>query len=164
MLAARKVKSDGRAELVLLKVTVTGSNVPGVNGGMFCVAFALVAPALNVSDCNPVPAFTWSTVTELPVVLTPNETIPPGNKSPSVTVPLQVNDTGGGVGIGVGVGVVIGELIKVTSVTPSMIPNGPLNTVVREPGANDGSVLVPDVMPETNVPAAALSVMVTVEP
>ena len=154
----------------LVKVTVTGAIVPGTNGGMITFAFTRGSPALNVSDRNPVPAFTWSTVTVLPVLLTPNEGIPPGNKSPSATVLLQT-DAGSGVGVGVavgvgvGVGVRVGALVKVTSLTPSTIPNSPVNLVHRgSPGTHGARLLVSDVMPETNVPAATLSVIVTVEP
>ncbi len=71
-----------------MKVTVTGSNVPGTNGGMFTTA--LTGPSITVSDCKPVPALTWSTVTEPGPLITPKETIPPGNKFPSVTVVLGV--------------------------------------------------------------------------
>ena len=88
MLAARKVKSTGCAGFVGVKVTTTGLNVPGVNGGMLTVAF--VGTPTTVSDCNPVPALTWSTVTEPAPLITPKETIPPGAKSPSVTVVLGV--------------------------------------------------------------------------
>ena len=88
MLAARKVKSTGCVGLVGVKVTTTGLNVPGVNGGMFTVA--LVGVPTTVSDCKPVPALTWSIVTEPAPLDMPKETIPPGNKSPSVTVVLGV--------------------------------------------------------------------------
>ena len=71
-----------------MNVTVTGLNVPGVNAGMFTVA--LVGVPTTVSDCKPVPALTWSTVTEFIPVITPKETIPPGAKSPSVTVEVGV--------------------------------------------------------------------------
>lgn len=88
MFAARKVKSTGCVGLVGVKVTTTGLKVPGVNAGIFTVA--LVGVPTTVSDCNPVPAFTWSTVTEFIPVVIPKETIPPGAKSPSVTVEVGV--------------------------------------------------------------------------
>ena len=102
MLAARNVKSTGSAGLIAVNVTTTGSNVPGVNGGIFTTA--LTGTPTTVSDCNPVPALTWSTVTVPGPLVTPKETIPPGNKSPSVTVVLGVQVSGVGVGVGVGVG------------------------------------------------------------
>ena len=102
MLAARSVKSTARAGLIAVKVTVTGANVPGVYAGMFTTAF--VGTPTIVNDCKPVPALTWSTVTEPAPLDTPKETIPPGNKSPSVTVVNGVQVCGVGVGVGVGVG------------------------------------------------------------
>ena len=89
-----------------MKVTVTGSNVPGTNGGMFTTA--LTGPSITVSDCKPVPALTWSTVTEPGPLDTPKETIPPGKRFPSVTVVLGVQICGVGVGVGVGIGVGVG--------------------------------------------------------
>ncbi len=151
MLAARKVKSVGRSGLGVVKVTFTGLNVPGVNGGMFTTAF--VGVPTTVIDCVPVPALTWSMVTEPGPCDTPKEGIPPGKRSPSLTV---VN--------GVQTCVVAGELVKVTCVTPATIPNSPLNVVVRDPAVNGGSMLVVELMPETTVFPDALSVMVTVEP
>ncbi len=62
MLAARKVKSVGRSGLGVVKVTFTGLNVPGVNGGMFTTA--LTGAPTTVIDCVPVPALTWSMVTK----------------------------------------------------------------------------------------------------
>ncbi len=62
--------------------------MPGVNAGIFTTAFTGVPT--TVSDCKPVPAFTWSIVTEPGPLITPNDTIPPGAKSPSVTVVLGV--------------------------------------------------------------------------
>ncbi len=87
--------------MIGVKVTLTGLNVPGVNAGMFTTA--LVGAPTTVSDCNPVPAFTWSTVTEPGPLDTPKETIPPGNKFPSLTVVVGVQVCGVGVGVGVGV-------------------------------------------------------------
>ena len=101
MLAALRVKSTGRLGLVAVKVAVTGLNVPGVNAGMFTVAFVALT---TVNDCNPVPALTWSTVTEPAPLATPKEGIPPGNKSPSLTVVVGVQPFPG-VGVGGGVGV-----------------------------------------------------------
>jgi hypothetical protein len=92
VLAARKVKSTGSAGLTAVKVTVTGANVPGVNGGIVTTAF--VGVPTTVSDCKPVPALTWSTVTDPGPLVTPKETIPPGKRSPSVTTVLGVQ--GGG--------------------------------------------------------------------
>jgi hypothetical protein len=81
------VKSTGRFGLILVKVTTTGSNVPGVNAGMVTIAFVELT---TVSDCNPVFKLTGSTVTEPAPLDTPKEAIPPGNKSPSVTVVVGV--------------------------------------------------------------------------
>jgi len=61
--------------------------VPGVNAGIVTNAFVALT---TVSDCKPVPPLTWSTVTEPGPCDTPKEAIPPGNKSPSVTVVLGV--------------------------------------------------------------------------
>ena len=83
VLAARKVKSTAKPGLGVVKVTTTGLNVPGVNGGIFTTA--LVGVPTTVSDCKPVPPLTWSTVTEPCPLDTAKETIPPGAKSPSVT-------------------------------------------------------------------------------
>ncbi len=88
MLAALRVKSIGSAGLITVKVTTAGSNVPGVNAGMFTTA--LVGVPTTVSDRKPVPALTWSTVTEPAPLVTPKEAIPPGAKSPSVTVVVGV--------------------------------------------------------------------------
>ena len=60
-LPARNVKSTGSAGLIAVNVTATGFNVPGMNAGMLTTA--LTGAPTTVSDCNPVPAFTWSTVT-----------------------------------------------------------------------------------------------------
>jgi len=62
--------------------------VPGVNAEMFTTA--LVGVPTTVSDRKPVPALTWSTVTEPAPLVTPKETIPPGAKSPSITVVVGV--------------------------------------------------------------------------
>ncbi len=88
VLAALSVKSTGCVGSITEKVTTTGLNVPGANAGMFTTAF--VGVPTTVSDCNPVPPLTWSTVTEPAPLITPKETIPPGAKSPSVTVVLGV--------------------------------------------------------------------------
>jgi len=56
VLAALKVKSTGRFGSVIVKVTVTGANVPGVNAGMFTVA--LVGVPTTVSERKPVPVST----------------------------------------------------------------------------------------------------------
>ena len=101
MLAARNVKSTGSAGLIIVKVAVTGLNVPGVNAGM--VTIALVA-LTTVKDCKPVPALTWSTVTEPGPLVTPKEARPPGKRSPSLTVVIGVQTCGVGVGVGVGGG------------------------------------------------------------
>ncbi len=79
-----------------------------MNAGIFTTAFTGVPT--TVKDCTPVPAFTWSTVTEPKPLVTPNEAIPPGAKSPSLTVVngAQVCGVGVGVGFGVGVGVGVG--------------------------------------------------------
>ncbi len=87
-------------------MTTTGLNVPAGNAGMFTVAF--VGVPTTVKDCKPVPALTWSTVTETGPLVTPKETIPPGNKSPSVTVVNGVQTLPPGVGVGVCVGDGIG--------------------------------------------------------
>ena len=88
MLAARRVKSMGRFAFVGVKLTVTGLNVPGVNGGILTVAF--VGVPTTVSDCKPLPALTWSIVTVPAPLITPKEAIPPGAKSPSITVVIGV--------------------------------------------------------------------------
>ncbi len=56
VLAALKVKSTGRFVLVVVKVTLTGANVPGVNAGIITVAF--VGVPTTVSERRPVPAST----------------------------------------------------------------------------------------------------------
>ena len=88
VLAARSVKSTGCVGSITEKVTTTGAVVPGVKAGIFTTA--LVGVPTTVSDCKPVPAFTWSTVTEPGPLDMPKETIPPGAKSPSVTVVVGV--------------------------------------------------------------------------
>ena len=88
VLAARSVKSIGCVGFITEKVTTTGAKVPGVNAGIFTTA--LTGVPTTVSDCKPVPAFTWSTVTVPGPLDTPNDTIPPGAKSPSVTVVVGV--------------------------------------------------------------------------
>jgi hypothetical protein len=50
-----------------------------------------------------VPALTWSIVTEPAPLVTPKDTMPPGNKSPSVIVVVGVQIPPG---VGVGVGLV----------------------------------------------------------
>ena len=91
-----------------MKVAVTGSNVPGVNGGMVTIAFVGVPTTVN--DCKPVPALTWSTVTEPGPLDTPKEARPPGAKSPSLTsvVGVQVCEVGVGVAFGVGLATGVG--------------------------------------------------------
>ena len=121
------MKSTGSAGFVGVKVTITGLNVPGVNAGMFTVAF--VGVPTTVSDCKPLPALTWSTVTEPGPLDTPKEAIPPGNKSPSETVVVGVQTlppgvgvgvgVGDGVGVGVGVGVGLGTVFKLKNIAPS---------------------------------------------
>jgi len=87
VLAALKVKSTGCVGSITEKVTTTGANVPGVNAGILTTA--LTVPT-TVNDCKPVPALTWSTVTEPAPLVIPKETMPPGAKSPSVTVVVGV--------------------------------------------------------------------------
>ncbi len=103
------MKSVGSAGLGVVKVTTTGLNVPGVNAGMFTIA--LTGVPTTVIDCVPVPALTWSMVTEPGPLVTPKEAKPPVNKSPSVTVVLgvQVCDVGVGVGFGVGLATGVGD-------------------------------------------------------
>ncbi len=101
MLAARKVKSTGRAGLITVKVTTTGLNVPGTNGGMFTIAF--IGTPTNVIDCVPVPVLTWSMVTVPGPLATLKEAKPPGIKFPSVNVVDGVQTLPPGVGVGVGV-------------------------------------------------------------
>ncbi len=105
MLADLIVKSTARAGLIAVKVTTTGLYVPGVNGGMFTTA--LVALTTEI-DCVPLPALTWSMATVPGPPNTPKETIPPGNRSPSVTVVNGVQTCGIGVGVGFGVGIGVG--------------------------------------------------------
>jgi hypothetical protein len=88
-LAARNLKLVGSAGLGTVKVTTTGLIVPGINAGIITTALT-TEPGTTVSDCKPVPALTWSTVTEPGPPATAKETGPPGNKSPSVTVVLGV--------------------------------------------------------------------------
>lgn len=128
MLAARKVKSTAISVLVVVKVTTTGLKVPGVNAGMLTVA--LTGAPTTVKDCKPVPALTWSTVTEPAPLETPKETIPPGAKSPSVTVVVGVQ-TLPGVGVGVTVGVGVG--VGVTTQMPKRMDtvSGPLLAVAK---------------------------------
>ncbi len=109
----------------MVKVTTTGSNVPGVNGGMFTTAF--VGAPTTVIDRVPVPALTWSMVTEPGPLDTIKEGGPPGKRSPSVTVVVgvQVCDVGVGVGVGVGdaTGVGVGDATGVgvgVGVTPQL--------------------------------------------
>ncbi len=94
-------------------------------------------------------------VTEPGPLDTPKEGLPPGKRSPSVTVVngVQVCAVGGE-----------SELVKVTCVTPATNPFAPLNVVVRVPGTNGGSMLVAELILETIVVPAALSVIITVEP
>ncbi len=122
MLAARRVKSTARPGLVVVKVTTTGLNVPGVNAGMFTVAF--VGVPTTVIDCVPVPALTWSIVTEPGPLDTPKEGIPPGKRSPSLTVVNGVQICGVGVGVGVGAG----PLRKFRTLLP-----GPRVTIIQLP-------------------------------
>jgi len=63
-------------------------------------------------------------------LVTEKDTIPPGNKSPSVTVVLgvQVCGVGVGVGDGVGVGVGAGPLRKFRTLLP-----GPSVTIIQLP-------------------------------
>ncbi len=86
--------------------------MPGVNGGMFTTA--LIGTPTTVSDCKPVPPLTWSTVTEPGPLVTPKETMPPGNKLPSVTVVAGVQICGVGLGVGVPTGVGVGFGVGVT--------------------------------------------------
>jgi hypothetical protein len=88
VLAARKVKSTGRAGLITVKVVVTGANVPGVKATIFTITFVGIPTSVN--DCKPVPALTWSTVTVPTPLDTPKEGMPPANKSPSLTVVFGV--------------------------------------------------------------------------
>ena len=62
---------------------------------------ALTGTPTTVNDCKPVPALTWSTVTEFCPLVTPKEAIPPGAKSPSVTVVVGTQKLPPGVGVGV---------------------------------------------------------------
>jgi len=88
LLAARNVKSTGCVGSGTEKVTVTGLKVPGANAGIFTTA--LVGVPTTVIDCVPVPALTWSIVTEPGPLDTPKDGMPPGAKSPSVTVVVGV--------------------------------------------------------------------------
>ena len=111
MLAARNVKSTAKPRLGVVKVTTTGAKVPGVNDGIFTTAF--IGVPTTFSDCKPLPALTWSTATEPEPLNTAKETIPPGNRSPSVTVVVGVQTFPPGVGVGVAVGVEVGVAIGV---------------------------------------------------
>ena len=73
---------------------------------MFTVAFVELT---SVNDCVPEPALTWSIVTVPAPLDTPKEGMPPGKRSPSVTVVVGVQPFPGvGVGLGVDVGVGVG--------------------------------------------------------
>ena len=61
--------------------------MPGVNAGMFTTALVALT---SVNDCSPVPALMESAVTEFVPLVTPKVDIPPGNRSPSVTVAVGV--------------------------------------------------------------------------
>ncbi len=132
------MKSVGSAGLGVVKVTTTGSNVPGVNAGMFTIA--LTGVPTTVIDRVPVPALTWSMVTEPGPLVTPKEATPPGAKSPSVTVVLGVqvcgvgvgDATGVGVGLGVGVGVGVGGGAGPLRKFRTLLP-GPSVTVIQLP-------------------------------
>lgn len=123
-----------------MNVTVTGACVPGVNGGMFTTAF--IGVPTTVKDCRPVPALTWSTVTEPGPMVTPKETMPPGAKSPSVTVVVgvQVPPPGVCVAIGVGVAVGVGVGVAPPGVQIMFISSMPTNSSV--PFLNVDSLLL----------------------
>lgn len=123
-----------------MKVTVTGLNVPGANAGI--ITLALVGVPTTVSDCNPVPAFTWSTVTEPGSLITPKDAIPPGAKSPSETlvVGVQVPPPGVCVAIGVGVAVGVGVGVAPPGVQIMFISSMPTNSSV--PFLNVASLLL----------------------
>jgi len=118
VLAARKVKSTACPCIVGVKVTVTGLNVPGMNGGITTVAF--IGTPTTVIDCVPVPALTWSMVTEFCPLVTPKEATPPGAKSPSVTVVVGTQKLPPGVGVGEAVGVAVGVGVGVALPTGKM--------------------------------------------
>jgi len=122
------VKLDGSAGFGVVKVTTTGAVVPGVKAGMLTTA--LVGAPTTVSACKPVPALTWSTVTEPGPLITPKEAIPPGNKSPSVTVVLGVQVCGIGVPIGDGVGLGVGVVVGVGVGVGLCADVCPLNTLI----------------------------------
>lgn len=90
-----------------VNVTVTGLVVPNVNDGI--VTLALLA-FTRVSPCNPMPAFTKSTVTEPePGVIASKAAALPGKTSVTVRVGVHVPGPGVGVGVGgTGVGVGVG--------------------------------------------------------
>jgi len=125
-----------------VKVTTTGANVPGTNAGMFTVA--LVGVPTTVIERVPVPASTWSMVTEPGPLDTPKVGIPPGNKSPSVTVVVGVQTLPPGVGVGVGVppgvgvgvGVATGVGVGVGVVTGVGVGVGVQVTALKPASAN----------------------------
>ncbi len=82
------MNSTGKFRSITVKVVVTGANVPGVKATIFTIT--LVGIPTTENDCNPVPALTWSTVTEPSPLDIPKEGTPPGNKSPSLTVVVGV--------------------------------------------------------------------------
>ena len=100
--AARKEKSTARFGLIAVKVNVTGAVVPGVNGGI--VTITLTGTPTTVSDCNPRPALTWSTVTDPGPDEKANVVKPPGKRSPSVAIKVGVQ---GDVVQGVGFTVIV---------------------------------------------------------
>ena len=58
---ARNVKSTASAGFGIVKVAVTGLNVPDGNDGMLTLALVELT---TVKPCSPIPLFAMSTVTE----------------------------------------------------------------------------------------------------
>ncbi len=139
MLAARKVKSTDFVGSITEKVTVTGANVPGVNGGILTTV--LVDVSSTVSDCNPVPPLTWSTVTEPAPLITPKDTIPPGAKSPSVTIVLGVQVSAQRTRIKAAWNMLAARRVKSTA-RPGVVALKVTTTGLKVPGVNGGMLTV----------------------
>jgi hypothetical protein len=113
--------------------------VPGVNDGIFTTA--LVGVPTTVSDCNSVPALTWSTVTEPAPFDTPKETIPPGNKSPSVTVVVGVQVSAQRTRIKAAWNMLAARRVKSTA-RPGVVALKVTTTGLKVPGVNGGMLTV----------------------
>lgn len=116
-LSPAMIISTGRFGLLTVKVTITGVLVPGVKVGIFTIAFIELT---TVNDCNPVPLLLGSTVIVPELLVTRNSVMPPGKRSPSVTVIIGVQTLPPGVGVGVGVAVGVGVGVGVGIGAPGL--------------------------------------------